>query len=161
MAQLMTRAERGIFCGDCCYFRSSTMHRVLVRYYVATSCCVHCQADIDIICSQPQRKYSVVFSDVTRAQRNDRTSISQHIAKRVKIGPSNHTLVSNVARKLRSSPQAGLNHRPLPYEASALPLSYRGRCQKWIDELHLMHRNTVLATTQRTTLHKSYIRYAN
>ena len=30
------------------------------------------------------------------------------------------------AREHRKSPQAGSNHRPFAYEASALPLSYRG-----------------------------------
>ena len=63
-----------------------------------------------------------------------RVDDGKHNAKRVILGPSNHKLASNEARKIRNSPQAGLNHRPFAYEASALPLSYRGRCQKSIAE---------------------------
>ena len=73
-----------------------------------------------------------------------------HNAKRVSLDPSNHKLVRNEARKLRSSPQAGLNHRPFAYEASALPLSYRGRCQKLIAELDQKH--TKLSTPKRREL---------
>ena len=50
---------------------------------------------------------------------------SKHNSKRVSIGPSNQKLTS-IEAKVKSSPQAGLNHRPFAYEASALPLSYRG-----------------------------------
>jgi hypothetical protein len=37
----------------------------------------------------------------------------------------------------KGSPQAGSNHRPFAYEASALPLSYRGNYTIYITAIHM------------------------
>ena len=42
------------------------------------------------------------------------------------VGSPKERVQRTSAREHRKSPQAGSNHRPFAYEASALPLSYRG-----------------------------------
>ena len=74
----------------------------------------------------------------------------QSMRVRESIGRAENGL-NCVSGKEKDSPQAGSNHRPFAYEASALPLSYRGFATYTNNNTHTNNKQT---NKQHTTNNK-------